>query len=102
MAHFSKTLTPAAQAAFVEALRGGALVQAAAAAVGVAVSTLYCRRRRDVAFDAEWRAAAEASSGWVFERRAGAKARVVRRKRRLRFEGARRAAFLEALASCCH
>jgi hypothetical protein len=37
MARYSKTLTPAAEAAFLAALGGGALVVAAAAGVGVAV-----------------------------------------------------------------
>lgn len=98
MPRYSKTLTPAAQIAFLTALRRGVLVEAAAAEVGVAVSTLYCRRRRDSLFDAAWTAAAEASAGWAFERRPGGGAGLVRTRRRLRFAGARREAFLDGLA----
>ena len=54
MARYSKTLTPAAMAAFLAALEGGALVEAAAEAAGVALSSLYCRRERDPAFAAAW------------------------------------------------
>lgn len=102
MPRYSKTLTPAALAGFLAALRGGALVVAAAASAGVAVPTLYWRRRRDAAFDAAWRAAAEASAGWVLERRGGGPVRLARSRRRLRFDGARRARFLGGLALSCH
>ena len=100
MARYSKTLTPAALAGFLAALRRGVLVEAAAAQVGVAVSTLYCRRRRDPGFDSAWTAAAEASSGWAWQGR-GRKRRRVRTKRRLRFGGARREAFLGRLELSC-
>ncbi|HET9639887.1 MAG TPA: hypothetical protein VFP12_11845 [Allosphingosinicella sp.] len=95
-------LTPAVRAAFLAALRGGALVEAAAAEVGVRPGTLYRRRRRDPGFDAEWTAAAEASQRWEYRKAPGAKARLVRTKRRLRFGGARRAAYLAELARTCN
>ncbi len=94
-------LTPEIQAAFLAELRRGTLVVAAAARVGMTVSTLYNRRRRDPAFDAAWTAAAEASFKWGWEKLGGGRWR--RRwdgkptGRRLRFAGARRAAYLEAL-----
>jgi hypothetical protein len=84
-------LTPEVQVAFLRALRGGALIVAAAAHVGVAVQTLYRRRGRDAAFDAGWTAAAEASL-WVWRGWEG-----VPTGRRLRFAGERRAAYLKAL-----
>lgn len=95
-------LTPEVQAAFLAELRGGTLVVAAAASVGVAVQTLYRRRGRDPGFDSEWKAAAQASFGWTWLRLG--RGRWRRRwtgaptARRLRFAGARRAAYLEALA----
>jgi hypothetical protein len=94
-------LTPEVRAAFLAELRGGTLVAAAAARVGMTVSTLYNRRRRDPAFDGEWTAAAEASFGFVWRRLGSGRWR--RRwigaptARRLRFAGARRASYLEAL-----
>lgn len=95
MARYSKTLTPAAQAAFLAELRGGAMVAAAAASVGVGVSGLSCRRRLDPEFDREWRAAAEASY-W-----SGTGRRRVRTGRRLRFAQRHRRAFLAALGRSC-
>lgn len=84
MARFSKTLTPAAEAAFLAALRGGALVVAAARQAGVAVSTLYCRRARDEEFGDAWEMAVDAS-------RAAA-------GRRAPFDAARRQDFLDRVA----
>lgn len=94
-------LTPEIQAAFLAELRRGTLVVAAAARVGMTVSTLYNRRRRDPEFDAGWTAAAEASFRWGWDRLGGGRWR--RRwagaptARRLRFGDGRRAAYLEAL-----
>jgi hypothetical protein len=94
-------LTPEILAAFLAALRGGTLVVAAAARVGVAVQTLYRRRKRDARFDREWTAAAEASFSWSWERLGGGRWRRqwdgAPTPRRLRFTGARRAAYLAAL-----
>jgi hypothetical protein len=94
-------LTPEVQAAFLAALRGGSLVVAAAARVGVAVQTLYRRRGRDRRFAAEWSVAAEASFGWAWARRrhprGGGRWRRVATARRLRFSGGRRSDYLEAL-----
>ncbi len=56
-------LIPAVQAALLAALRGEALVVAAAASVGVALQTLYRRRKRDPRFDSAW-TEAEASVLW--------------------------------------
>ena len=95
-------LTPEVQAAFLAELRGGALVVAAARSVGVAVWTLYRRRKRDAGFDAAWTAAAAASAGWVIESRHGGKARLVRSKRRLRFDRGRREVFLGGVELSCH
>ncbi|HYD36985.1 MAG TPA: hypothetical protein VEA60_05195 [Allosphingosinicella sp.] len=102
MPRYSKTLTPAALAGFLAALRRGAAVVEAAAGVGVAVSGLYCRRKRDAAFDAAWRFAAEASSGWTWDDGTGRKARAEGTRRRLRFAGRRRAAFLLVLERDCN
>lgn len=94
-------LTPEVQAVFLAALRGGTLVVAAAASVGVAVQTLYRRRGRDPRFDCEWTAAAEASFLWAWRwrrKRHGGRGWVRSpTKRRLRFAGDRQAAYLEAL-----
>lgn len=100
MARYSKTLTPQSQAAFLAALRGGALVVAAARAAGVAVSSLYCRRARDAGFAAAWAAAVEASTPlW---RRPPAPLAGANPARRARLAGWRRDAFLAALADTCH
>jgi hypothetical protein len=89
------------KAAFLAELRRRTLVVAAAARVGMTVSTLYNRRRRDSAFDAAWTAAAEASFRWTWQRLGGGRWRRQwdgkPTARRLRFAGARRAACLEAL-----
>jgi hypothetical protein len=99
VARYSKTLTPQAQAAFVAALRGGALVVAAAAQAGVALSSLYCRRARDPAFAAAWAAAVEASTPlW----RGRAPSAGTNPARRARLAGWRRDAFLAGLADTCH
>src|SRR5688500_8772494 len=94
-------LTPQILAAYLAELRGGTLVVAAAARVGMTVSTLYNRRRRDPAFDAAWTAAAEASFGWAWRRLPSGRWRRQWTRaptaRRLRFGAGRRAAYLEAL-----
>jgi hypothetical protein len=94
-------LTPEIQAAFLAELRRGTLVVAAAARVGMTVSTLYNRRRRDPAFDGAWTAAAEASFGWAWRerpgRRGGRRWRRVATARRLRFAAGRRSDYIEAL-----
>ena len=102
MPRYSKALTPAAQAAFLAALEGGALVGAAARAVGVAVSSLYCRRGRDPAFAAAWEAAvAKSTRPVLLPPRRG---RLLRfgKTRRTRFCARRRAAFLAALEKSCN
>ena len=88
MARTSKTLTPASQAAFLSALREGALVAAAARGVGVAVSTLYWRRKRDPLFASAWDMAARLSAGAP--------------GRRLRFGAGRRRRFLAAFEGSCN
>ena len=88
MARCSRTLTPAAQAAFLAALRGGALVEAAAAGLGLPLSTLYWRRKRDPVFDLAWSAAARLS------RDSGT-------GRRLRFAAEDKSRFLATLPSDC-
>ena len=93
---------PEAKLAFLAGLRRGALVVEAARETGVALWTFYRWRRSDAEFDSAWTAAAEGSLGWTFERRPGKPARVVRTGRRVRFGGARREAFLAALATSCH
>jgi len=95
-------LTPEVRADFLAALRGGALVVAAAARVGVAVQTLYRLRKRDRRFAAEGAVAAEASFGWAWRKRPGRRGgggrwRRVATARRLRFSGRRRSDYLEAL-----
>jgi hypothetical protein len=87
MPRYSKTLTPAAQAAFLAALAGGALVVAAARQAGVAISSLYCRRRRDEDFADAWEMAVDASRGAP--------------GRRAPFDAARREDFLSRLGRGC-
>jgi transposase-like protein len=81
-------LTPAVQAAFVAALRGGALVEAAARSLGVAISSLYWRRHRDPLFAAAWDSAVALSAAAPGRRR--------------RFAGARRARFLARFEASCN
>jgi hypothetical protein len=100
MARYSKVPAPLAKLAFLAALRRGALVVEAAAEAGVAVGSFYRWRRSDPAFDAEWSAAAAASS-WAYEKRPGEAARLVRTKRRVRFAGGPRPTFLAGLAQTC-
>jgi len=82
------TFGPAQMAAFVAAVRGGALVVAAARAAGVAVATLYWRRKRDPVFAAAWVCAAALSAGAP--------------GRRLRFGAARRRRFLASFEMSCN
>lgn len=79
---------PARMAAFVAALRGGALVEAAARRAGVAISTLYWRRKRDPLFAAAWDLAVALSAGAP--------------GRRLRFGAARRRRFLASFERSCN
>ncbi len=100
MARYSKTLTPAATAAFVAALEGGALVEAAAAEAGVALSTLYWRRGRDARLAAAWGEAVAKSRYWL--RAAPGQAARLAKRRRIPFDARRRAIFLEWLERTCH
>jgi hypothetical protein len=95
-------LTPEIQASFLGALRRGALVEAAAALVGVAVSTLYSRRKADPLFDLAWSAAMELSAGWAWDEALGRKVRAAGVKRRTRFGARRREAFLRVLERDCN
>jgi hypothetical protein len=95
-------LTPEIQAAFLAELRRGTLVVAAAARVGMTVSTLYNRRRRDPAFDSAWTAAAEAGFGWRWDPERRCRVRAPGCRRRLRFGAARQAAFLDWLECTCN
>jgi hypothetical protein len=95
-------LTPEVQLAFLAELRGGALVAEAAASVGIALATLYARRKRDALFDLAWSAAAELSSGWAWDSAAGRSVRLPGAKRRTRFGARRREAFLRVLERDCN
>jgi hypothetical protein len=88
MPRWSKTMTPASQAAFLAALRGGALVEAAARDAGVAISTLYWRRKREPLFALAWDCAAALSAGAP--------------GRRLRFGAGRRRRFLASFEWSCN
>ena len=88
MPRYCKTLTPASQAAFLADLAGGALVEAAAARVGVAIATLYRRRGRDPVFAAGWACAVARSAGAP--------------GRRLPFDGGRRRRFLASFERSCN
>jgi len=81
-------LTAEARVAFLAALRGGALVEAAAAGLGLPLSTLYWRRRRDPVFDLVWAAAARLSRGSATGRR-------------LRFAAEDKSRFLETVPADC-
>jgi hypothetical protein len=65
--------------------------------VGIALATLYARRKRDALFDLAWSAAAELSSGWAWDVAAGRSVRLPGAKRRTRFGARRREAFLRVL-----
>jgi hypothetical protein len=96
-------LPPAqAKAAFVAALRRGAPVVEAAREAEVAVWSLYRWRARDPVFDAAWSFAAEASSPWAWDEGKGHQVRAAGSRRRLRFAGRRRAAFLARLERDCN
>lgn len=95
-------LTAEILAAFLAALRGGALVEAAAASVGMTISTLYGRRKRDPGFDSAWTEAAEASMLWCWDPKGRYRMRAPGCKRRLRFGARRRAAFLASLERDCN
>ena len=88
MARWSKTLTPEAQLGFLTALRGGALVAAAARGAGVAISTLYWRRKSDPLFAMSWEAAAALSAEAP--------------GRRVPFDARRRKLFLAAFERSCN
>jgi len=102
MARYSKTLTPEAEAAFTAALGRGALVTAAAAEAGVALSSLYCRRRRDAEFAAAWAAAVAASDRRRYVPGQGDRPSRLGKTRRTRLSQQRREAFLAELATSCH
>jgi hypothetical protein len=102
MPRYSKTLTPAAQAAFVADLAGGGLVEAAAGRVGVAISTLYWRRRRDPGFAAAWEAAVAASTRPVLLPPRRGRFLRFGKTRRTRFCARRRALFLGHLEKSCN
>ena len=101
MARYSKTLTPEAQAAFLAALAGGALVAAAAEAAGVALSTLYWRRGRDPDFAAEWEDAVTLSCAPLWDGPPPEGPFRLGGGRRMRFGGLRRWIFLAALERDC-
>lgn len=102
MARYSKTLTPAAMAAFITALEGGALVEAAAAEAGVALSTLYCRRERDAGFAAAWDEAVAKSAGPVLVWNQARRRYQKQQSRRVRFTRERKQAFLDHFAGSCN
>ena len=102
MARYSKALTPLAMGRFVEALEAGALVEAAAAAAGVAVSTLYFRRERDAAFAEAWDAAVARSSGPVLVFCRSKRRYQKQRARRVRFDDKRKQVFLDRFAGSCN
>lgn len=95
-------LTPEVQRAFLDSLRGGSLVVAAAACAGVPLGTLYRRRGRDPLFDLAWSAAAELSVEWRWDPVGRRKLRARGCRRRLRFSERRRTAYLELLAQGCN
>lgn len=95
-------LTPEVQRAFLDSIRGGALVVAAAASVGVPLGTLYRRRKCDPLFDLAWSAAAELSVEWRWDPVGRRKVRARGCRRRLRFSERRRTAYLDVLAQGCN
>jgi hypothetical protein len=80
----------AATAAFLDGVRRGAALKAAAKAAGFSLSAFYHRRGRDPGFAADWDEAARAAA-----------ARFGKARRRPRFSARGRAAFLGRLAPCC-
>lgn len=98
MARYSKTLTPQAAGTFVAAVRGGARIEDAAAAAGVAMSTLYCRRERDPAFAATWDEAVAISAGPELVWSPARRRYQLRRGRRIRFTAERKQIFLDHFA----
>jgi AcrR family transcriptional regulator len=102
MARWSKTLTPKAMGTFIAAVEGGALIEAAAAAAGVALSTLYYRRETDPAFAATWDAAVAKSAGPVLVRGQCGRYYQMQRARRVRFTRERKQIFLDHFSGSCN
>lgn len=102
MPRWSKTLTPKAMGAFIAAVEGGALIEEAAAAAGVALSTLYYRRENDPAFAATWDAAVEKSAGPVLVLGQCGRIYQMQRARRVRFTRERKQIFLDHFSGSCN
>jgi hypothetical protein len=89
--------------AFVTAIAAGATMEEAARAAGVAVSTLYYRRRTCPGFAAAWAAAAAASAGpLLLVNRSGPTWQLQRARRKRPFCRARKQAFLDHFAATCN
>lgn len=117
--HLDRAISLVQAARFVLALRDGATVAGAAEAAGVAVATLYYRRRIDADFAACWTDAVAGASAAVAAARAQAcgaldnaqgtavrehaRRWLVRKRRRaVEFTRARRQAFLDHFAGSCN
>jgi hypothetical protein len=86
---------------FVQAVRRGASVEAAAEAAGFALSTFYRRRRKDPEFAAIWAEAMEASDAPRLIRPGNGRRLQLRKTRKLRFTAAKKDVFLAHFAGTC-
>jgi len=89
-------------AAFVMAVERGATIGAAAREAGVAVSTLYYRRRVSLPFAQAWAEAAAKSARPMLVAASGGRKLVLRRGRPVKFDRARKQAFLDHFAGTCN
>lgn len=116
--HLDRAISPVQAARFVLGVRDGETIAGAAAAAGVAVQTLYYRRRIDDGFAAVWNEARAGASADTAAGRALARAerdaaagtvvrrhgkRLIRKRRRpVEFDRDRKQAFLDHFSVSCN
>jgi hypothetical protein len=86
---------------FIQALRRGEGVEAAAGAAGFALTNFYRRRRKDAEFAAVWTEAMEASDAPRLIRPGNGRRLQLRKTRQLRFTAKRKDVFLAHFAGTC-
>lgn len=117
--HLDRAISPTQAARFVLAVRNGETVSVASAEAGVAVQTLYYRRRIDAGFAALWAEAKAGASEDVAAARAAERAEkdaasgmavrrheerplMKKRKTAVEFDRARKQRFLDHFAATCN
>jgi hypothetical protein len=86
---------------FIQALRRGESVEAAARAAGFGVSSFYRKRRADAEFAAAWAEAMEASDAPRLIKPGNGRRLQLRKTRKLRFTQAKKDIFLAHFAGTC-